>query len=160
LDWRKLHENIYAFANSHGMRTEESDTNFVGGKVTIYQLVEDSKIFYELRHSKPREDHGSKLSVYSQKSGQLSITVKSRFFGGSSLKSNTALTEKMEQLLKELAQRIGTFKWVCEPHHLGWPNELRNSTVLRFECKRIDLAREHLEPIRQIHLNLLENNSV
>lgn len=160
MDWKRLHENIYAFANSHGMRTEESDTNYVGGQVTTYQLEEDSKIFYELKHSKPREDHGSNLRVYSRMTGQLSIKVRSRLLGRPTLKSNIELTDKMEQHLMELAKLIGTFKWVSEPHHLGWPKELGDSNVLRFECKRIDLAFEHLEPIRQIHLNLLENNSV
>jgi hypothetical protein len=142
------------------MRTEETDTNYVGGQVTTYQLEENSKVFYELRHSKPREDHGSNFRVYSGTSSELEIKVKSRLLGSQSIKSNIELSEKMEQLLKELNKRIGTFKWVSEQHHLGWPEELRSSTVLRFECKRIDLAHEHLESIRQIHLNLLENNSV
>jgi hypothetical protein len=160
LDWKKLHENIYAFANSHGMRTDESDTTYIGGQVTTYQLEEETKVYYELKHSKPREDRGSILRIYSRTDDQLSITVKSRLLGRTSLKSNIELTKKMEQLLKELSERIGTFKWVCEPHHHGWPKELRDSNVLRFECKRIDLAFEHLESIRQIHLNLLENNNV
>lgn len=159
MDWRKLHENIYAFTNAHGMRTEEFDTTFAGGQVTTYQLNEDSKVFYELRHSKPIEDHGSILRVYSRTNGRLSIIVKSRLLRSPSLKSSIEITEEMERLLKELSERIGTFKWVSEPHHLGWPKEFKNSTVLRFECKRIDRAFKHLEPIRHIHLELLEHRS-
>ena len=159
MDWKKLHENVQAFADSHAMRKEETDTTFAGGQVTTYQLNEKSKVFYELKHSKPREDFGSKVRVYSESDTKLSIIVKNRLLGKPSLKANIELTENMEQLLKELAKKIGTFKWVNEPHHLGWPSELGNSTVLKFECKQIKLAMEHLEPIRQIHLKLLERNS-
>ncbi|MEM6816817.1 MAG: hypothetical protein AAF600_20915 [Bacteroidota bacterium] len=117
-------ENIYAFANS-GMRTEASDTTFAGGLVTTCQLNEDSKVFYELRHSKPIEDHGSILRVYSRTNGRLSIVVKSRLLRSPSLKSSIEITEEMERLLKELSERIGTFKWVSEPHHLGRPKNLK-----------------------------------
>ena len=138
------------------MRIEETETNYVGGKVTIYQLEENSAVYYELRHSKPREGHGSSLRVYSRASSALEIKVKNRLLGSPSIKSNIKLTSKMEELFK----LIGAFKWVSEPHYLGWPHVLRDTTALRFECKRIDLAHDHLESIRQIHLNLLKNNSV
>jgi len=63
----------------------------------------------------------------------------------------------MEQLLKELSIGIGSFKGQSQANHLGWPEDLGSTKVLRFECERIDLAHEYFELIRQIHLEILEN---
>lgn len=142
------------------MRIKETDTNYLGGQIRTYQLVENSKVYYELRHSKPRADRGSKFRVYSKSSAGLELKVKSRLIGSPSIKSSIQLSEKMEQLLKELSKGIGSFKWQSKAHHLGWPEDLVHVKVLRFECKRIDLAHEYLELIRQTHLKLQENIAV
>lgn len=160
LDWKKLDKDIKAFADKYSISTGESDFTFVEGQLTVYRFVENAKIYYELKHSKPIMERGSKLRIYSPATGELSIKVKDKIFGKLSVKSNLDLDKVLNDLLKKLGQKIGSFEWTTGPHHMGWPSELSNSNMLTFTCKRIDLAVDHLEPIRQIHLELLEKNSV
>jgi hypothetical protein len=144
----------------HSIQIHESDTTFIGGQVTTYQLNEESRIFYEIKHAKPIAGYGSKLRIYSKATGTLSIKVKVRWVGSPVIKSNIELSDKLQKLLKELSSKIGSFTWAIEPHHLGWPSELKNSTVLNFECDQIDSASAMLESIRLIHIELLESKSV
>ncbi|WP_370087556.1 hypothetical protein [Ekhidna sp.] len=160
MDWKKLHNDITGFANKHQIQLKESDLSYGSGTVTTYQLKEKDNIFYELKHSKPIAEYGSKLSIYSNSTGELSIQVKTRLIGKPAIKTNFELSETLLELLSQLGKRIGSFKWTTGQHHLGWPSDLRNSTTLTFECKQIDLAVAELEPIRKIHLNLLEKYSV
>ena len=155
---KSLHENIYEFAASQGMKAEDSDTNFMGGKVTTYHLIEEAKVYYELRHAKPREDIGSMVRIYSRATNLLTIKAKTVFFIHPTLKSNPELPVQTQKQLLALAKRIGSYQWISEPHRHEWPKELKDATVLRFECKRIDLAVQHLASIRQMHLNLLDSN--
>ena len=159
MDWSKLEKNIRSFAKTHNMGLSEFDTTYVGGQVSTYQLQEDSKIYYELKHTKPRVDHGSLLRVYSKSDNHLSINAKAKLFGNPSLKTNNEISLNLERQLKNLCKEIGSFKWISESHHLGWPEELLNSKILKFECKRIDLAFEQLEEIREIHFMLVSISS-
>lgn len=160
MDWKKLHNDISEFANNHNIELEESNFSHGNGTVTTYQLDENSKLFYELKHSKPITEYGSKLRIYSKSTDELSIKVKVRLIGKPSIQSNFELSNTLHELLSELGTRIGTFQWATERHHSGWPSELKNTTTLKFECKRIDSATAELESIRKIHLNLIERNSV
>ncbi len=91
MDWIKLNEDIYKFATKLNIKAEESNTTYIGGQVTTYQLLENSSIFYEIKHSMPKEEYGSKVRIYSKTEGQITIDVKRRFFGKLSLNSNIDL---------------------------------------------------------------------
>ncbi len=138
------------------MRIDEQDTSFLEGKLTTYQLQENSEIFYELRHVKHINSYGDKLRIFSASSGALSIKLKTRLLGKPSVKSNIELSGDFLQILTELGNIIGTFEWTTQQHHSGWPLELAKTETLKFECKQIDPATEHLELIRKIHLELLD----
>ncbi|MEM7297179.1 MAG: hypothetical protein AAF391_02810 [Bacteroidota bacterium] len=154
LDWKKLQSDIMDFSSKHQIMLEESDMSYGSGTITSYRLNEDFKLFYELKHSKPIAEYGSILRVYSNSTDSLSIKVKVRFIGNPSIKSSLELSTDHQKILRELGKRIGSYKWTTEHHHSGWPFELKNTRVMKFECKQINLAAEELDSIRKIHLNL------
>lgn len=158
MDWKKLDQNLKAFAAQHEISLEESKTAFPGGQVTVFRLNEHSKVFYELNHTKPIIEFGSRLRVYSKLDFPLSIKVKTRLIGKPSLKSNIDLSEGLKVSLIKLAREIGSYKWTSQPHHTGWPTALHQAEVLSFECKQIELAITQLVTIRAIHLELLQIN--
>lgn len=98
------------------------------------------------------------MRIYSKATSQLSIKVKTRFIGKTTIKSNSELPDSLRKQLLELSSKIGSFEWTNQQHHSGWPNNLKNFNVLKFECKQIELATTQLEAIRQTHLTLLGNN--
>ena len=140
------------------MSLEESKTAFPSGQVTVFRLNEHYKVFYELKHAKPVIEFGSRLRVYSKLDFPLSIKVKTRLIGKPSLKSNIDLSEGLKVSLLKLAREIGTYEWISQQHHAGWPTALHQTKVLIFKYKQIGLAASQLASIRAIHLELLQIN--
>jgi len=156
LDWKKLHNDIIEFAAKHAILIEESDTTFVGGRVTTYQLNEGGRVYFELKHAKTAGEYGSKLRIYAKSTGELTIKAKAKWIGKPSIKTDFELTDKLHEMLCGLSKKVGSFLWSTEHHHSGWPSELEKTKVLKFECKQIKLATAQLENIRELHLKLLK----
>ncbi|GAB5527829.1 MAG: hypothetical protein Roseis2KO_57010 [Roseivirga sp.] len=154
MNWKKLHTDIQNFATANRLKLEELNTTYPKGRLTMYQLVEDSKIFYEIRHSKPVADYGSKIRVYAKTKQHISIVSKSNWLGKQSLKIDGELSEETNILVHELVELIGSFCWNTEIINPDWPEVLRGQQCLKFECRQIDLAVEALERIRALHSRL------
>ena len=155
MDWKNLHNSLIAFADHHQMDLDWSDGDHGQSRTTTYRLNEGTRTFYELKHTKPVLQGGSKLRIYSRFSGNLSITLKRTLFGRIAIKSTQRLSQDHYGRLEALGRTIGKFRWATTPHHAGWPSELSGCPTLRFECTRIDLAASVLTQIKELHDELL-----
>lgn len=151
MNWKELHLSINDFAKRSSITIEESNTSHIGGKVTIYRLSQTPDTFYEIKHLKPIQEYGSKLRIYSKTYKNISIKVTQNLFGGTSMKCNKELPDSLNELLEELAFKIGSFQWVTSPFKFEWPIELQGTDVLMFESKQLELAVQCLDEIRRIH---------
>lgn len=155
LNWKKLDTNLREFANSHGLELRESSTHYLKGETTIYHLVEDSGIFYEIKHTKPIGEYGSKLRIYSRTEREISVQSKSSWLKKPTIKTKGEVSSDVRELAGDLTALIGFFSWETEIINPDWPEALRNFKCLKFECSQIDLAVFELERIRELHLGLL-----
>ena len=151
MNWKELHLSINDFAKRSNITIEESNTSHLGGKVTIYRLSQAPDTFYEIKHSKPIQEYGSKLRIYSKAHKNISIKVTQKLFGGTSMKCNKELPDSLNELLQELAFKIRSFQWVTSPFKFEWPIELQGTDVLMFESKQLELAVQCLDEIGRIH---------
>ena len=158
MNWKKLDIDIKNFAEKYADSTNESDYTFVEGRLTSYRLTEDTSIFYEIKHTKPIMEYGSKLRIYSKLNADIYLTVKSKLLGKPSLNSNINLSDPLKSQLQALGSEIGSFSWNTQLHHMGWPTNLAHSKTLTFQTRQIDQAVAQLESIREIHLKLLKEH--
>ncbi len=154
LNWKKLHTDIQAFATAHNLELEELNTTFPKGKLTTYRMMEDSKIFCEIKHSKPLADYGSKIRIYTKTERQISIISKVGWLGKQSLRIDGEVSDEVNRLMQKLAKLTGSFTWTTEVINPEWPEALRGEQCLKFECKQVDLAAAELASIRALHLLL------
>ena len=128
------------------------ETTYSGGQVETFRLAESTLLFYEIKHSKPVPEYGSKVKLYSKNSGEFSVKAISRLIGAPKIKSRIQLPDDLAKLLTELAVEIGSFEWKTELCQSEWPKELRGHKVLKFECKDIEHSVALLDSIREMHL--------
>ncbi|MEQ9423827.1 MAG: hypothetical protein RJQ09_05370 [Cyclobacteriaceae bacterium] len=159
MDWIKLVENIKGFAKSYDLDIIESNSTFIGGQVTTYLLIENNSVYYEIKHSKPITEYGSKICIYSEVKGEITIKSKSRFFKEPSIKIIGEIPNNIQEHISELASIIGSFSWSIESDKYGWPLQLRVVERLKFECSLMNISVSQLDRIRLIHMEIVNHIS-
>lgn len=156
MNWKEADEKIRWFASSHQLKLQEENFNYVEGQVTCYHLNEKDAVFYEIKHSKPLREYGSRCRLYSVvPATDLLIKASNTFFGAPKLSLKGNVNEAIASQLHVLHKRIKRFSWQISSGYLSWPKELQNNTVLIFESRDIKFAIDELDSIRNIHHALI-----
>lgn len=156
MNWVKLYSDLQEFAERHGISFEEPSTSSGRGRLTTYQLAENETLYYQIKHSKPIAEYGSKIKLYSIVNREVMIEKKTGLFGKPKLSIEGAIKEETQRLIQELPLEMNKFRWEIKQGHLGWPDQLLGRKLLVFESSQIESAVSSLEKIREIHLQLLK----
>ncbi len=157
MNWKNLDKNLNDFASQIDSELVVENTNIVENQIEYYRIIENNSIFYELKHTKPIPEYGSKFRIYSALSdSNLKIESKKPLFRKVKLTTSRTLNSELIEHLNQLCSTITEFCWITTKHNLAWPTELNNKDVLKFSCNEIDLTQQELCLIRQIHISITE----
>ena len=152
-DWKQLYQNIHDFAGALGTQVQEEETGFVGGKITEYR-IETNGLYYQIKHSKPRADRGSKVRIFSESDQHVKIVFQPSLFRKSKLLKTAGLSPEVINLLDLLTEKLRDFSWSFLGGDYEWPAALNGKTKLIFKSKDLFAAVEHLELITEIQEKL------
>ena len=151
MDWKKIDREIKLFASGLNSQLVEKDIGFIGGKITTFKFSEPDNIFYELKHSKPESEIGSKFQMESILINEgIEIIVKKNFFGKLKTKINGYVSPEIKEEINKLSTFIYEFKWTTN----AGKGEFSNRKMLKFKTTDIDLDSVTMNLIRKIHLEL------
>ena len=152
MDWKKVHENIHALAKELNVEITEKEIAFIGGSFSIYSFKDSNGFYYELRHSKPESETGSRFSIYSEfEQEAITVKVKTNFWGRTKKTIEGFVDKSIQYKIDELANHVSKFSWEKVRSNKF---DFKNQNVLKFTTEEIDLSVLEMKLIMEIHTGL------